>query len=283
MIDVRSLTFKYKKTPVLKGLTFHVNKGEIFGFLGPSGAGKSTLQKLLIGLLPKYGGTATVMGQHCDSLKRSFFTRVGVDFEVSTLYEQMTARENLQFFASLYSRPCFEIEPLLERVGLNQKANMRVAAYSKGMKSRLSFAKAILHNPDLIFLDEPTEGLDPTNAAYMKDIIKGLATQGKTIVLTTHNMQDATDLCNRVAFLSDGELRAVDHPQAFIMKQGAKTVTYTYRDGDRLMRKSSNLHLLAQNPLFARLIQSNSITSMHTDEPTLADVFTELTGGRLEP
>lgn len=283
MIDVRSLTFKYQKTPVLKGLTFHVEKGEIFGFLGPSGAGKSTLQKLLIGLLPNYGGTATVMGQHCDSLKRSFFTRVGVDFEVPALYENMTARENLQFFASLYTRPCFEINSLLDRLGLKQEASMRVAAYSKGMKSRLSFAKAILHNPDLIFLDEPTDGLDPTNAAHMKDIIRGLATQGKTIVLTTHNMQDATDLCSRVAFITDGQIRAVDHPQAFIMKRGAKTLTYNYRDGEQLMRKSTDLQLLSQDPVFPYLIQNNLITSMHTDEPTLADVFTDITGGRLEP
>ena len=148
MIDVQELRFAYnKRFPVLKGLSFQVGEGEIFGVLGPSGAGKSTLQKILIGLLPKYRGTATVMGQHCDSLKRSFFSRVGVDFEVPTLYERFTAAENLRFFSSLYSRPCYAADDLLNRLGLAQAANMRVSAYSKGMKSRLNFARAILNNP----------------------------------------------------------------------------------------------------------------------------------------
>lgn len=283
MIDVQALTFSYQKTPVLKGLTFHVNSGEIFGFLGPSGAGKSTLQKLLIGLLPNYSGTATVMGQQCDRLKRSFFSRVGVDFEVPTLYEKLTARENLRFFSSLYACPCFEIDTLLGRLGLEQAANMRVGAFSKGMKSRLNFARAILHNPDLLFLDEPTSGLDPTNAAAMKELIRGLRGQGKTIVLTTHNMQDATELCDRVAFLSGGEIRALDSPHRLIMTRGARTLTYTYAEGGRERRHTVELDKTALDGKLLFLLQNNLLTSLHTNEPTLADVFTELTGGRLEP
>lgn len=283
MIDVQTLTFSYQKTPVLNGLTFHVNSGEIFGFLGPSGAGKSTLQKLLIGLLPTYGGTATVMGQQCDRLKRSFFSRVGVDFEVPTLYEKLTARENLRFFSSLYACPCFAIDTLLGRLGLEQAANMRVGAFSKGMKSRLNFARAILHNPDLLFLDEPTSGLDPTNAAAMKELIRGLRGQGKTIVLTTHNMQDATELCDRVAFLSGGELRALDSPHRLIMTRGARTLTYIYAEGGRERRHTVELDKTALDGKLLFLLQNNLLTSLHTNEPTLADVFTELTGGRLEP
>ncbi|MEG0997193.1 MAG: ABC transporter ATP-binding protein, partial [Clostridia bacterium] len=274
MIDVHDLTFSYQKEPVLKKLTFHVNQGEIFGFLGPSGAGKSTLQKLLIGLLPNYGGTATVMGFHCDHLKRSFFSRVGVDFEVSTLYERLTARENLRFFGSLYARPCFDINELLGRLGLTQAANMRVNAYSKGMKSRLNFARAILHNPDLLFLDEPTSGLDPTSAAAMKDVIKGLRGQGKTIVLSTHNMQDALELCDRVAFLADGQIKALDNPHRLIMARGARKLTYTYQDAANERTCTVPLNQTSRDAQLLQLLKSDCLRSVHSDEPTLSDIFT---------
>lgn len=283
MIDVQELQFAYdRRVPILKGLSFHVSPGEIFGVLGPSGAGKSTLQKILIGLLPKYRGTAMVMGQHCDSVKGSFFSRVGVDFETPTLFERFTAMENLSFFTALYSRPCFAAEDLLNRLGLAQAANMRVSAFSKGMKSRLNFARAILNNPDLIFLDEPTNGLDPASAAAMKEIIKGLRQQSKTIVLTTHNMQDATELCDRVAFLMDGQLKALDTPHNLIMAKGATTLAYTFTDDGREQRRTVPLQKTAEDGTLAYLIQSNRLTSLHTNEPTLADVFTQLTGGRLD-
>ena len=221
MIDVQALTFSYQKTPVLKGLTFHVNSGEIFGFLGPSGAGKSTLQKLLIGLLPNYGGTATVMGQQCDRLKRSFFSRVGVDFEVPTLYEKLTARENLRFFSSLYARPCFEIDTLLGRLGLEQAANMRVGAFSKGMKSRLNFARAILHNPDLLFLDEPTSGLDPVSRDDLLDVFLELARQGVSILFSTHITSDLDKCADSITYIKNGRVLASEDMAGFVSRYRA--------------------------------------------------------------
>lgn len=283
MIQVENLTFQYRrKEPVLQGLSFQVQRGEIFGILGPSGAGKSTLLKILIGLLPGYGGTAKVMGQNCNNLKADFFSKVGVDFECPSLFENLTARENLEFFTSLYKQRCYGVEPMLEPLGLLDAADKRVSTFSKGMKTRLNFARAVIHNPDLIFLDEPTDGLDPTNAAKMKGLIKGLQGQGKTIVLTTHNMQDATDLCNRVAFLSLGKVAAMDTPRKLIMQKGAATLTYTYMEGGIEQRRTTPLSRISEDQVLAFLIKGNSITSMHTDEPNLAGVFTDVTGGRLE-
>lgn len=283
MIDVQELRFGYeRKRPVLNGVSFHVKPGEIFGVLGASGAGKSTLQRLLIGLLPRYRGTAQVMGQHCDSLKGTFFSRVGVDFEASTLYEGFTAAENLRLFGALYSRPCYGVEDLLNRLGLEQVGNMRVSAFSRGMKSRLCFARAIINNPDLIFLDEPFSGLDPTAAAGMKDIIKALRQQGKTIVLSTQQMRDAAELCDRVAFLHNGQIKALDAPHKLIMAQGATSLTYTYMDGSREQKRTTPINKLGEDGTLQYLLQANRVTSMHTDEPTLGDVFAKLTGERLE-
>lgn len=284
MIQVENLHFAYRrKEPVLQEITFGVSQGEIFGILGPSGAGKSTLMKILIGLLPRYGGTAMVMGQHCDSLKASFFSRVGVDFEVPSLFERFTARENLEFFRSLYSRPCFQVDDMLHQLGLTQHADQKVSSFSKGMKTRLNFARAVVNNPDLIFLDEPTEGLDPTSAAAMKNIILGLKGQGKTIVMTTHNMQDATDLCDRVAFLSAGRIAALDTPRRLVMKTGATHLTYTYVDNGVEQTRTTPLNRTAEDNVLSFLLKANRITSIHTDEPDLSKVFTQVTGGRLEP
>lgn len=283
LIRVENLCFSYRrKEPVLQNITFSVAPGEIFGILGPSGAGKSTLLKLLIGLLPNYTGTAMVMNQNCDSLKGSFFARVGVDFEVPALFERFTARENLEFFASLHSRPCFKVDDILTQLGLMPYAKQKVSTFSKGMKTRLSFARAVINNPDLIFLDEPTEGLDPTNAEAMKNIILGLRQQGKTIVLTTHNMQDATDLCDRVAFLSAGQIAAMDSPRRLVMNQGASSLRYTFVDNGVEQTRVTPISRLSEDQTLFFLLKSNRITSIHSDEPDLSKVFTQVTGGRLD-
>lgn len=183
MITVDKLTYSYTKKPFIKEMSFTVSKGEIFGFLGPSGAGKSTLQKILIGMLPTYQGTAMVNGVECRKHTNSFYEQIGVDFEFSTMYEKLTAKENLTFFASLYKKQTLSINELLSAVGLQNDADKRVSEYSKGMKSRLNFVKALLHDPDVLFLDEPTSGLDPTNSRIMKDTILAQKEKGKTILI----------------------------------------------------------------------------------------------------
>ena len=171
MISVSGLSFSYTKKPFITNMSFNVSKGEIFGFLGPSGAGKSTVQKILTGMLTSFTGNVSVLNTDIKHIEKSFYEKIGVDFEFSSLFEKMTARENLRFFSSLYSSPSADIEGLLKKVDLHKDADKKVSAFSKGMKSRLNFIKALVHDPDLIFLDEPTSGLDPSNAAVMKQLL----------------------------------------------------------------------------------------------------------------
>ena len=280
MIRVDNLCFAYTAKPFIQNMSFDVRDAEIFGFLGPSGAGKSTLQKILTGLITAYRGSVTVDGMEVKRRDKSFYEKIGVDFEFPSLYEKLTARENLQFFASLYKKRT-GIEPHLESVGLLAEADKRVADYSKGMKSRLNFIKALLHDPRYLFLDEPTSGLDPQNARQMKDIILGQKLKGKTILLTTHNMYDATELCDRVAFIVDGAVRALDTPRHLIMQKGAARIQYTYDVGGREKTEVTALHQTGNDALLMDLIRNNRLTSIHSSEPTLNDLFVELTGREL--
>ncbi|BCJ96054.1 ABC transporter ATP-binding protein [Anaerocolumna cellulosilytica] len=281
MIQVQGLQFSYTKQPFIQNMNFDVRNGEIFGFLGPSGAGKSTLQKILTGLLTTYEGSVQLNGTEVKHHDNSFYENIGVDFEFPSLYSKLTARENLHFFASLYKKHQ-AIDPLLDSVGLLADAEKKVSAFSKGMKSRLNFIKALLHEPSLLFLDEPTSGLDPSNARRMKDIILQEKAKGKTILLTTHNMYDATELCDRVAFIVDGKLRALDTPRNLIMLRGASKVRYTYTLDGREELSEIPLNETGADIRLQRLVLENRLLSIHSSEPTLNDIFVELTGRQLQ-
>lgn len=280
MIQVKDLSFSYTKQPFISGMNFSVSAGEIFGFLGPSGAGKSTLQKILIGMITAYQGSAMVNGVECKERTKNFYEDIGVDFEFSTMYEKLTAKENMQFFASLYKKKPRPIEELLEMVGLERDGEKRVSDYSKGMKSRLNFIKALLHDPLLLCLDEPTSGLDPTNSRMMKDMILAEKKKGKTILLTTHNMQDAAELCDRVAFIVGGKICALDSPHNLIMSKGAAAVTYTWLEkGEH--SASCPLDRISSDERLKGLISQNRLQSIHSGEPTLNDIFMDITGRTL--
>jgi len=281
MIQVKNLSFSYTKNPFLEDINFNVLKGEIFGFLGPSGAGKSTLQKVLTGLITSYSGNAFVNGVESKKHGSDFYENIGVDFEFPSLYEKLTARQNLNFFGSLYSKELRNIDQLLHMVGLQSDGDKKISDYSKGMKSRLNFIKAILHNPDILFLDEPTSGLDPSNSRDMKNIILEEKGKGKTIILTTHNMIDATELCDRVAFIVDGKIKALDTPHNLIMSKGATKIQYTYLDGVEKTRECMLNQTGEDEKLFA-LMKTNQILSIHSSEPTLNDIFMEVTGRVLQ-
>ncbi|HBH2087763.1 TPA: ABC transporter ATP-binding protein [Clostridioides difficile] len=281
MIKVDDLSFSYTDRDFLQNINFEVGKGEILGFLGPSGAGKSTLQKILIGIITNYGGSVIVNGVESKRHSNKFYENIGVDFEFPSLYEKLTAIENLKYFGSLYSKKLLSIDELLKSVGLENESNKRVSEYSKGMKSRLNFIKALLHNPDILFLDEPTSGLDPSNSKVMKDIILSEKSKGKTIILTTHNMLDATELCDRVAFIVNGKISALDTPHNLIMSKGAIKVRYTYFDNGE---KTSECFLnnTANDKNLNMLIEKNKLLSIHSSEPTLNDIFIEITGRNLQ-
>ncbi len=281
MIQVVDLSFSYTRNKFLENIGFEVSEGEIFGFLGPSGAGKSTLQKILTGLIKTYKGQSIVKGIESKHFNNDFYENIGVDFEFPSLYEKLTGRENLEFFGSLYSKKLRNIDELLEMVGLKNDEDKKVSEYSKGMKSRLNFIKALLHNPDILFLDEPTSGLDPNSSRDMKNIILQEKKNGKTIILTTHNMTDAAELCDRVAFIVDGNIKALDTPHNLIMSKGASKIKYTYLDGTEKTGECL-LSLTSHDKKLQELIESNRVLSIHSSEPTLNDIFMEVTGRVLQ-
>lgn len=284
MINVKNLNFSYdKKIDIIKNISFDVSEGEIFGFLGPSGAGKSTLQKILCGILLDYRGSVKVFGNQVHNRKDSFYEKIGVDFEFPNLYSKFTGLENLKYFSSLYKGKVSDPYPLLERIGLLADANKKVSGYSKGMKMRLAFVRSILHNPDLLFLDEPTSGLDPAHSRILKDIILEKKMEGKTIILTTHNMHDAQELCDRVAFIVDGDIKAMDTPAALRNAKQGVEVKFTYNSSDEGEKFGEVLlSNLNSDKVFLENLQKGTISSIHTKEPTLEDIFIEITGRRLQ-
>ena len=281
MITVKNLSFSYSQLPFIENMNFQVRSGEIFGFLGPSGAGKSTLQKILIGMLPKYKGSVSINNNEIRNKSDQFYESIGVDFESPSFYEKFTALENLKFFGSLYDCKLIPVEQLLEMVGLSQHANKKVAGFSKGMKSRLNFARSIIHQPKVLFLDEPTSGLDPSNSQVMKNIILDLKNKGVTIILTTHNMHDATELCDRVAFIVDGNIKAMDTPHNLIMSRRYNEVTYSYLENQKELNTTIALDKISTDKKLQSLIQANALLSIHSNEPTLDNIFSEITGRKL--
>ncbi len=279
MIQVSELCFSYSnRRSFIENMSFSVGKGEIFGFLGPSGAGKSTVQKILTGILKSYDGSAKVLGTEIKKGNRDFYQKVGVDFEFPNLYGKFTALENLRFFSTLYSQASYDPMELLERVGLKNDADKKVSSFSKGMKMRLSFIRALQHKPDLIFLDEPTSGLDPANARTIKEMILEQKHTGKSILLTTHNMHDAEELCDRVAFIVDGSIKAIDTPNNLRLKKGGSTVDYAYTENGAHHTSKAPLHDLNTNADFMNRLAKNQVLSIHSSEQTLEDIFIEITG-----
>jgi fluoroquinolone transport system ATP-binding protein len=283
MIDVKNLNYTYEKmsTPAIQDLTFTVQPGEIFGFLGPSGAGKSTTQKVLIGLLREYQGEIAVFGRDLAGWGSDYYEQVGVSFELPNHYLKLTAKENLAYFSALYSGPVESPEQLLEMVGLEKDGELLVSQYSKGMKNRLSVARALLHRPSLLFLDEPTAGLDPVNARRIRDLILAQKTAGKTVFLTTHDMAVAESLCDRVAFIVDGEIKLIGRPQDLKLQYGRPLVRVQYENGAGSSHQDFPLEKLGENETFIELLRRQPVQTMHTQEATLDDIFVEVTGRQL--
>jgi fluoroquinolone transport system ATP-binding protein len=284
VIRVRGLTFTYPTAtqPAIRGMDFTVGRGEIFGFLGPSGAGKSTTQKVLIGLLRGHGGEASVWGKDPLAWGPDYYERVGVSFELPNHYQKLTGLENLRFFASLYAGATIDPMTLLDAVGLADDANTRVGKYSKGMQMRLTFARALINDPELLFLDEPTSGMDPVNARNIRRMILDLKARGRTIFLTTHDMTTANELCDRVAFVVDGMIAAMGAPSELKIARGQRLVRVEYRSaGGRLDTAEFPLDGLADDAAFHAVLRNHHVETVHSREATLEDVFVEVTGRRL--
>ncbi|MDY6917521.1 MAG: ABC transporter ATP-binding protein [Chloroflexota bacterium] len=283
MISVKDLQFTYpgSRTKTLRGLSFTVEDAEIFGFLGPSGAGKSTTQKVVIGILRDYQGTISVLNRDLHDYGNDYYERIGVSFEFPNVFNKLTARENLEFFRSMYSGDTEEPLRLLGLVGLTDAADKRAAHFSKGMKMRLNLARAFLNRPQLLFLDEPTEGQDPANARRIKDILLEKKAGGTTIFLTTHNMTVAEELCDRVAFIVDGQIKLIDSPHELMLRYGRHVLRVEYRRNNQVETEEFNLEGIGEDGRFLSLLLEAEIKTIHSMESTLEDVFIKVTGRSL--
>ena len=281
MIQVENLEFQYPKSdkPTLKGLNFKISKGEIFGFLGPSGAGKSTTQKILYKILSGYTGSVFIEGKNITEWGSSYLEKIGVGFELPNHYLKLTGKENMDLFASFYKNNKSKTSTeLFEKFDLQDAINKPVEAYSKGMKVRLNFIRAIQHNPDILFFDEPTSGLDPVNAHKIKQHILYLKSQGKTIFITTHSMDTADQLCDRVSFIVDGHLQVTDTPRNLKNKYGKDAVKVELQNGNT---EEFLLNDLGKNIAFLNFINQDEVKRIHTLEATLEEVFIKITGKTL--
>jgi fluoroquinolone transport system ATP-binding protein len=283
-IAVDDLSFRYpgQSTPAVDGVSFAVPRGEIFGLLGPSGAGKSTLQKVLTRQQRRFDGGASVLGKPLAAWGQDYFEAIGVGFELPNHYVKFTAVENLAFFASLYKHKSRDPMELLALVGLEKAAHKKVETYSKGMRMRLNFVRAIQHDPEILFLDEPTAGLDPVNAHNIKRLIAGQRQQGKTVVLTTHNMNDVDELCDRISFMVAGRFAALDAPQTLKAKYGRRTVRVTHGRDDEVETDEFPLDGLADDARFQSILRAGAVRTLHSQEASLDQVFSDVTGTSLD-
>lgn len=313
LISVEKLSFTYPSAAqqTLSALDFEVRRGGVYGFLGPSGAGKSTTQKILYGLLGGYSGAVRIAGKEIREWGATFYTLTGIGFETPNLYLKLTGRENLEFALALHesahsestrsssphslpphsfpdadesgtgSRPrvsAAEIEAAATRLGLDDALDTRVETWSKGMRMRLSFIRAVIHQPLLLFLDEPTSGLDPMWARRVKDWIIELREAGAAVFLTTHSMELADELCDTVGFLVDGSIVAEDAPATLKQRFGRPGITVRGFGPDGAPREAD----IEYDELLKRPVEGfTDITRITNREVSLEQVFLQLTGRSL--
>lgn len=277
--SVKDLRFKYPSSSedVIRGISFDVLEGEIFGLLGPSGAGKSTTQKILVKLLEGYSGSIEYYGKSLKSMDNSFYEEIGAGFEVPVHFSKLTAMENMRFFSGFYKKTA-DIQELMERVGLWEYRDIKVGEYSKGMKVRLNFVRAMLNNPRVLFLDEVTNGLDPKNARIIKDMIAEYRDKGGTVFLTTHLMNDVEQLCDRVAFCVDGRLVETSTPRDLKLKYGKREVKVEYRENGTIASAVFPLDRIGFNDEFHELLRAKEVETIHSGETSMEEIFIIVTG-----
>lgn len=280
-IVAEELTYQYGELTAVDHINFQVAEGEILGFLGPNGAGKSTTVRMLTGQLLPRSGKATLLGLDIARQTKQIQAKIGVCFENTNLYEQMSALDNLKLFARLYGSST-NAEALLDRVGLNGRGKDKVQTYSKGMKQRLMVARALVNQPRILFLDEPTDGLDPVSSETIRNIIKEEQGKGTTVFLTTHDMLEADKLSDRVAFINQGKVVALDTPHRLKQKYGKRALLAEVELADgRLETREITLDETNTGTAVADLFAREKVVTLHSEEATLEDIFIQITGRSL--
>jgi ABC-2 type transport system ATP-binding protein len=278
-IIAEDLTYSYGELVAVDHIDFHVEQTEIMGFLGPNGAGKSTVVKIMSGQIKPKAGRATVLGLDVAKHSKQVQAQAGICFEITNLYEEMSAAGNLNLFASLFGVRDFNAEALLERVGLSGRGRDQVSSYSKGMKQRLMVARALLNRPSILFLDEPTDGLDPVSAEAIRNIILEERARGATIFLTTHDMIEADKLSDRVAFINQGKIAAINTPHALKQQYGKRSLkAQVARSDGRLEQREITLDNAETATAVTELFNREQVVTLHSEEATLEDIFIQITG-----
>ncbi len=277
-IEVKDLSHWYGNLQAVKEVSFDVYPGEILGFLGPNGAGKSTTIKVLTGQLALQEGRAKILRRDIGREDPVLQSQIGVSFEEKNLYLEMSALENLNFFASLFGIRDAGSAEALQRVGLSDRAKDRVSSFSKGMRQRLMIARAFINKPSVLFLDEPTDGLDPVTANQIRKTIREEADRGAAVLLTTHNMHEADELSDRVAFINEGEIVALDTAERLKLEYGKRSIRVRLRDGDGVREEKLPLDGEQSSARLSELAASPDLMTIHTEEATLEAIFIHLTG-----
>lgn len=296
-IVINNLKKEYKNITALNGINFKVNQGEIFGFLGPNGAGKTTTMRILLGLLNPTAGSSQIFGMSSTELNNRIRKKIGVVFEENNLYKHLTGQENLEFFASLYNVPTQKINQLLDFFQLEQARDLQIKNYSKGMKQRLLIARAVIASPELLILDEPTSGLDPASIEIIHQAIQQFKRENKTVFLSSHFMEEVERLCDRIAFINNGEIITITTPAQLKSYYGNKNIKIKVKHKNQSIEglksflpetakfedslNSAIISLPLDHEMTGSLIdkiKSNySILSIQTEEASLHQVFIELT------
>ena len=278
-ISAEDLTYRYGELTAVDHINFNVSQGEILGFLGPNGAGKTTTVKMLTGQMKPKDGRAVLLGMDVSRNIEKVQGHIGVCFETTNLYEQMSAIENLNLFARLFGTKSFDAVELLERVGLANRGKDKAETYSKGMKQRLMVARSLVNQPKILFLDEPTAGLDPTSSEATREVILKERERGATVFLTTHDMMEADKLSDRVAFMNQGKIVALDTPLNLKRQYGKRAlkVKVATEDGD-LEDREIDLDTPETPASVQELFTKEQVVTVHSEEATLEDIFIQITG-----
>lgn len=278
-VTARELSFRFGTNQVLNHVSFEISEGEIFGLLGPSGAGKTTLIKLLTGQLKPDEGCAMLLGRDTRELRAAEHRQIGIMMDNFGLYDRLSVYDNLSFYADIYHVSRNRIADILKSIGLYEARNTAAARLSKGMKSRLSLARALMNDAKILFLDEPTSGLDPVTTREIHSVLGEQRKRGTTVFLTTHNMYEAEALCDHVALLSQGRILEYGAPADVRRKYNhLNRLQLTLKNGQVLSLENSSASALQ----IKEYLEQEAIWAIHSTEPTLETVFIELTGEKLE-
>jgi ABC-2 type transport system ATP-binding protein len=285
MIEAYDLHRRYGTKEAVAGISFQVRPGEIFGLLGPNGAGKTTTIRMLTGQIEPTGGQARVAGYDVVKERELLKRCIGVVFEEQNLYERLSARQNLEFACWLYGLSTARVDEVLGLVGLRERARDPIKKFSNGMRQRTMIARALLHKPQVLFLDEPSRGLDPIAANEIRQNIVRLSQEGMTILLTTHIMEEADQLCQRVAFIVNGKIVANDTPRNLKLAHGERTMIVTldasHNGTPVISERVLAMDTIADQEQLVQLMQQGLVRAVHTNEATLEEVFIKVAGTRL--